>query len=729
MFAMDDADKSQLGLVSTMQPVSGRFEGEMTLPHPGRSFLDLRVDVDISTPNSLSMNRISGDFYQIFRSGLPGQPQNISRTFIESWIVDLPVIEWHSSHVVISGEVRYWSGTHAKTTVSVQIEWNVAQQAKLAAVTFTDSDGLQRGYTCRKTADVFRALEMEIDVCQSVSNGLLLPLYHSHGHPDRPADLPERALTIERAYHEAGVAVSIDPSHTVIDDTAAAFQSWTPAELHDAMETHFSRFGGTWPSWAMWGLMAGAFERPTVGGIMFDAAAALGGAGQAPERQGFAVFRKHSWFQDLVEGEPQTQEQAWAARHFLYTWVHEAGHAFNHLHSWDKGRPDSLSWMNYDWRYDQRNGADTFWKRFPFRFDDDELIHIRHGNRASVIMGGDPWSSGSHMDAPNLSMAQLEGSQPVEFIIRSKRYFEFMDSVIIELRLRNLLAEGQIRIDQQLAPEFGAVVIYIQKPDGRVLKYEPVMCALATPELSTLAPLVKDKEGPDRYSREVFISYGANGFYFDQPGDYKIRAIYQGLGDVLIPSNRHTIRIGVPIDNELDRLAQDYFSDAVGLTLYLQGSRSLYLESSFAFLRDLADRRKGTMLAANIGIALAHGAAKPFHRIEQESGQKNKLKQTIAPNPELALDLTDPALATLRQNKDKALNLAYARVVRRRAEYHKACGDNDLAGQELTTLARDLSGRGANPNVVKNYEALASSAFDPKSPSTGRTPRKRRSGR
>ena len=48
-------------------------------------------------------------------------------------------------------------------------------------------------------------------------------------------------------------------------------------------------------------------------------------------------------------------------RQFLYTWVHEAGHAFNFLHSWDKGRPDALSWMNYDWRYDQRNGADTFW--------------------------------------------------------------------------------------------------------------------------------------------------------------------------------------------------------------------------------------------------------------------------------------------------------------------------------------------------------------------------------
>jgi hypothetical protein len=162
----------------------------------------------------------------------------------------------------------------------------------------------------------------------------------------------------------------------------------------------------------MWGLMAGLFEDAGVGGVMFDAASQFGGAGKAPERQGFAVFRNHPWFDSLVPGTPQNQAQAQAMRHFLYTWVHEAGHAFNFLHSWNKRRPDSLSWMNYDWRYDSRNGADTFWNRFPFRFDDDELIHLRHGNRAAVIMGGDPWSSGGHLEAPNWRWPKSKGMRP-----------------------------------------------------------------------------------------------------------------------------------------------------------------------------------------------------------------------------------------------------------------------------------------------------------------------------
>ena len=144
-------------------------------------------------------------------------------------------------------------------------------------------------------------------------------------------------------------------------------------------------------------------------------------------------------------------------------------------------------------------------------------------------MGGDPWSSGSHLEAPNLAMAQIEGDAPVELLIRSKRYFELMEPVIVELRLRNLMTDIPIVIDKRLAPEFGGVVVYIQKPDGAVVKYEPIMCALGTPEAQRLSPYKAGEEGDDRYSR-FFLSYGANGFYFDQPGEYRIRATYQGFG-------------------------------------------------------------------------------------------------------------------------------------------------------------------------------------------------------
>ena len=40
------------------------------------------------------------------------------------------------------------------------------------------------------------------------------------------------------------MCITVEPTSTVVDDTAAAFSSWSPAELHDAMETHFSHYGG-----------------------------------------------------------------------------------------------------------------------------------------------------------------------------------------------------------------------------------------------------------------------------------------------------------------------------------------------------------------------------------------------------------------------------------------------------------------------------------------------------
>jgi len=250
--------------------------------------------------------------------------------------------------------------------------------------------------------------------------------------------------------------------------------------------------------------------------------------------------------------------------------------------------------MNYDWRFDQRNGDGTFWKRFAFRFDDEELIHLRHGNRASVIMGGDPWSSGSHLETPNLAMTQIEGQAPLELMIRSKQYFDLMEPVIVELRLRNLLNFTPVAIDKRAGPEYGGVVVYIQNPDGHVIQYDPVMCAVGTPEMQMLAPAAAapEQQGPDRYSKEIFLSYGSSDFYFDQPGQYRIRAVYQGPGDVLIPSEAHSIRIGVPASKEVDKLAQDFFTDTVGLALYLQGSRSPFLKKGTDLLQEVADRYK-----------------------------------------------------------------------------------------------------------------------------------------
>ena len=701
--------------------ISGQYEGEMTSPTNGLGFLDLRIDVDRRYPNSPVLKKVSGDFYQLNKIRVPGSSPKVTRVYRESWIVNQPVVKTVDNKIQITGKVTFYKGIHPANTLKITMATPRAGVTPTCLVSFTRPGGQTVVYNCTKQSDSFRTLNLEIDVCKSVNTPPLIPECNTDDHPIKPAGLPARVLTIEESYREAGVTVNIRPNISVVDDSDPAFETWSDAELHNAMETYFSQIGGApWPKWEMWGLLAGTYEDDSMGGVMFDSAAGAfdGPTSKAPERQGFAVFRNHEWFSDLVQGKPSSPEQAAAMRQFLYTWVHEAGHAFNFLHSWDKNRPDALSWMNYDWRYDnQSTDGSTFWSKFMFRFDDDELVHLRHGNRSAVIMGGDPWGSGGnleappgaeHLAAPPGAMASIEGEQPIELLIRSKEYFEFMEPVAIELRLRNLLSELPLTLDSRLNPEYGGVVIYIRRPDGRIVEYTPVMCKLAQSRSKQLLPLAPDEQpGPDRYSEEVLISYGRYGFYFDHPGEYYVRALYQGGGDLLIPSNVHRLRVGIPPTRDLDRTAQDFFSYQVGMNLYLEGSRSPHLEKGFDLLREMSEKHKNSLLGAKLSMTVANSLAQPFFHLKgTEKEEELKLKQTHKAEPDEALKLTEAAIGVFQKADEKALNLSYRQLVSQRVDCHVALGKSKQAVKELDQLQKHLRSKGANAPVLDQIDDL-----------------------
>jgi hypothetical protein len=511
-------------------------------------------------------------------------------------------------------------------------------------------------------------------------------------------------LTFEEAYQETGVSVTFNANSNVIDDSAVGFASWSVAELHDAMETHYSRYPGGWPAWRMWGLLAGTFDDPLTAGIMFDAAATFGGSGEPPDRQGFAVFSNHSWFNDLVVA-PNTQAEAAAMRTFLYTWVHEAGHAFNLLHSWNKGRADSLSWMNYPQRYDNLMGAvGAFWRNFRMRFDDQEVAHIRHGDRASVIMGGDPWASGGHLESP-MPAASQSSEAPVELLVRSKGYFELAEPVLVELRLRNILENQEVDVDPRLNPEYGTTLIQVRRPDATRFDYQPVMCRLSEPETITLAG-AQDAAGRDRRSELVFLSYGSDGFYFDRPGEYLIRALYQGLGDLVVVSNVHRIRIGSASDPEQDRLAHDFYSHQVGLSLYLRGSQSPFLAEGMELLETIATDDQRPPASASVATLVAGAIARPFYR---QTDEEPILLETYEGDPERAVEVTASAAQYLHEEGNKPLNLLYSQLVEVRSTALVAAGQTDDARAEVGQLRDDLEQRDVKPAVLASIEDYAAS--------------------
>lgn len=670
-------------------PVSGRYEGKNIA---GNRILDLRVDIDPTGSNAPVMNKVSGDLYQFFSFNWFGRTYSW-RVFQESWIVDSPKVEWERCSVTIRGRVRFWKGSHPTTYANIRIPWASLKAAGPAEMKLSDPGGVVDQFSCQRASSAFRDVELEVDIAGRVNDAPMLPDYDTHGHNDRPTDIDQRNLNMVTAYREAGIDLTVHPTHTIIDDSDPAFDSWSVAELHDAMETHFSRHPGQWPKWKLWGLQAGRFTNAGTGGIMFD----YYGAHEPPQRQGFAVFKQHSWFNNLASA-PGNQAEQWAMRHFLYTWVHEAGHAFNFMHSWDKSRPDSLSWMNYDWKYDARNGADSYWSGFEFRFDDEELIHMRHGDRSSVIMGGDDWASGGHFDAPGILLADVSGQVPLELRLSSQGFFEFMEPINVELRLRNLIPDLSINIDARLQPDFGNVKIVIQKPNGRVEGFHPPLCQVGSIVGHDLANAAN--RGGDRYAETINLSFGGHGFCFDNPGIYKIRAVYRGPGDALIVSNIHQLRIGLPENSEVDRIAQDYFATQTGLALCFGGSRSRYLQQGMNTLMRLCEQFPETDRSIRTSVILARSLSTAFFSLNE----KNKLaasKPTLQ-DREDALKITSPALKTYRAlaKHDRSHNFAYTELAAVRHRCLSDIGDTSKAEKEKVALLKDLKARSVKPTVL-----------------------------
>ena len=180
---------------------------------------------------------------------------------------------------------------------------------------------------------------------------------------------------------------------------------------------------------------------------------------------------------------------------------------------------------------------------------------------------------------------------------------------------------------------------------------------------------------------------------------------------MLIPSKPHRIRIGTPLTRELDKLAQDFFSDEVGLALYLQDARSQALQKGKYILENVVERFPTTALGTKVATALARGAARPFNRVVRTPDGKARLQQQAPARPEEALALTDKALEFLKGQDDKQ-NFAYGRLVRRRAQYYQQLGQADQAKREIYQLNADLARRGANPSVIEANTKFSDSLGD-----------------
>jgi hypothetical protein len=550
--------------------VSGRYTGRS-----GNFEVELRVDVDGSQPCS----EISADYFR-----------TSDHEYVCSMRVHTPRVTTERDRVRITGTGTFSTDDARARVIAVTIPHPpLGRHPVSATLHHAGRSGPGSTYRCRFVANSFRVVELE-EACQvgvqqftSYDTGLLA----SAGAP--------RTLSAATAFGEAGIEVRPTGPPSVVDTSGAGPNAtWSDAELHAAMEQHFTRLSDH-PRWAIWLLHAMAHDDPDLAGIMFDQ--------RDLQRQGCAVFYGHAHHSDPA-----------SVRGHLHGCVHELGHGFNLMHCWQKSRaepplpsrPDAASWMNYPHLYP--GGPDRFWRDFDFRFDDLELSHLRHGFRNSVIMGGAAFGADAALRRGG-DWEQEAQNRTLRLGLTAPRAFAPSMPVTVGLELSSTSARGSV-VPPVLGPRPATVDIGITKPNGKRVVFEPLIQHCRGDETVTL----RAADNPLR--DEAFIHYGKQGFTFDRPGIYEVRARFTAADGSVVLSNSVSIRIGAPsspADRDVARLVEG--NDEVGTLMSLMGSDAPALDRGNDVLREVVARHPSHPIAIVARLVRATNAARPFKAV------------------------------------------------------------------------------------------------------------------
>jgi hypothetical protein len=555
-----------------LRPVSGRYRSA------GKDHeLELRVDVD----GRLPLTCVSGDFFHINGS---------TRTFFGSFVVHSPALRVTASEVEIEGFGNYtWTAGYPKLRVVIGRAGEAEDAGGAAAQFMAHDGGPGEKYTCSFESPFFRTIEFEQDKIAGVQP------FDCYDTGNLESGGPPRVLTVAGAYAEAGIEIRQSGECNEIA-VEAGDNVWSSAELHEAMLKWFSLHSEE-PQWKVWLLAASRHERgPQVRGLMFDQ--------RGKQRQGCAVFHDA-----LGGGSPAD------LRGQLRTYVHEIGHCFNLAHPWLQSgtmppipsRPNTLSYMNYPQQF-QPGGDPDFWASFPFSFDLEELMHLRHGFRNSIIMGGDDFRAGAADEAPPAFDAPLTDESRLELRLEAPKAFSCGEPVVIELRLSTTDPEGR-RVHSEIHPNSGFVQMGIRLPSGRVRRYLPLLEQCAEGSLVTITP-------DQPLYESAYIGYGRGGFYFDETGVYQVRAAYRAIDGSTIVSNICSFRVRTPLSEADEEVADRFFGENQGTLFFLLGSRADALSRGRAALDEVIERFSTHRLAAYACLVKGWNLRKGFKSVD-----------------------------------------------------------------------------------------------------------------
>jgi len=584
-----------------------------------------------------------------------------------------------------TGSIWYRDGSTVVfpfTSVQISVTRSWFRSLRSATVTFGAAGVPTRTRAYRFWSRSFRYVNFEFDAAEGEAAELRID---TGDHPNRPPTVADESLSIQTVFRRAGFDVITSPGGTVPIVGAGTDALWSDQEMHDAMQIYWSRFAAR-AQWAAWVFFASMHEEgSTLGGIMFDD---IG----PNHRQGTAIFND-SFISSPPANDPVPD--AWVRRMIFWTACHEMGHCFNLAHSWNKSvgttwipladELEARSFMNYPFRV--AGGQTAFFRDFEYRFSDHELLFMRHAPERFVQMGNAAW-----FDDHAFRHANVSPEPALALELRANRdrpLFEFLEPVVLELKLKNVSTEPQL-VDERFLSAQDAATVVIKRDRRDAREFHPFAQRCTQPQNRVLQP------GESIYE-PLRLFAGLNGWDLSEPGRYLVQASVRLPSGEDVVSNELRVRVAPPRKYDEELLASEVLTEDVGRALALDGTRVLGQANDT--LREVVATLPDRRVAIHAAVALATPLTRDFKELVVDDGLPKI--EVHPPQPEPARALLHEALERAAPAAVESLgHIEYRRKVERAVDWLAGEGDRQDAAKLQNVLVETLEAREVNGRPV-----------------------------
>jgi hypothetical protein len=199
----------------------------------------------------------------------------------------------------------------------------------------------------------------------------------------------------------------------------------------------------------------------------------------------------------------------------------------------------------------------------------------------------------------------------------------------------------------------------------------------------------------------AYIGYGKDGFYFDQPGVYHLRAIYIAPDGSRVVSPTLSLRVRSPYTAMDEEVADLFMGDEQGQLLYLLGSDAAALKRGNEAFDLVLTRYAQHPLAVYARLVKGVNAERDFKQLATDKVVKVRRANT-GESVSLLSSVVETSIA------DKGVdNITLNMAMRRLAHAQKKAGDLERADATMDKLVEVFKKKQLKPQVMRQITAQA----------------------